>query len=322
MEVRLTDIQYSRAGDFTLEVPALSFREGRATALIGPNGSGKSTLLRLVSGLAKPDTGSVCFGAPPPGDGSKFANNVAFAFQASVFLRGTLRSNLDMALRLHRLGADERARRITAASDACGIGALLDRDAHQLSGGESRRANLARALALRAPVTLLDEPLAGLDGPARRQLLHELPALLTAFASTTILVTHDRDEALHLADDVVVLLAGRVRAQGPKADIFLRPPNAESAEFLGFTVLGAGSDTVAIHPGALRPGPGDIEFPFAFERIADLGTHRELVGRVAGVLVTVTVDGPLEGPWPVVSAAAGSIVHVPRIQPSLGDLKL
>ncbi len=313
MEVRLTDIEYSRAGDFVLKVPRLTFREGRVTALIGPNGSGKSTLLRLISGLAKPRTGSVSFRGTASDNGSSTANNVAFAFQESVFLRGTLRSNLDMALRLSGVGRDERAARIVDASDACGIGALLDRDAHQLSGGEARRANLARTLALRAPVTLLDEPLAGLDGPARRQLLHELPGLLAAFASTTILVTHDRDEALHLADDIVVLLEGRVRAEGAKADIFLRPPNPETAEFLGFTVLNLGQETVAVAPGAFRPGTGDVEFEFAFDRLADLGTRREIVGRVAGTLVTAVVEGSLDGPWPIVSAPEVAITRFPHI---------
>ena len=267
----------------------------------------------MLSGLERPSSGAVRFGLQGSRDNESSTGNIAFAFQEAVFLRGTLRSNLHLALRLHHVDGDARESRIADAADASGIGHLLDRNAHQLSGGEARRANLARVLALRAPVTLLDEPLAGLDGPARRQLLHELPALLAAFATTTILVTHDREEALHLADDVVVLLDGRVRAQGAKGDVFRNPPNPETARFLGFTVLSKDDRIIAAPPAALRPRAGEVEFPFDFERLADLGTHREVVGRVGDALVTAQVEGDDNGPWTVVSADKASLIHFGNI---------
>ena len=306
MEVSVSGLEFSRAGAFRLAIPELSFREGRVTALVGPNGSGKSTLLRIIAGLERPSSGSVRLGTADARGDFTPERQVAFAFQQSVFLRGTVRSNMDLALRLRGVDSTARPQRIREAAEACGIAALLDRPASKLSGGEARRANLARALALRAPVTLLDEPLAGLDGPGRRQLLHELSGLLSAFATTAILVTHDREEAMYLSDDVVVLLDGNVHAVGETGTVFRSPPDVETARFLGYTVLPTDSGPVAVPPGHLAAGPGEVEFPVSAERIADLGTHRELIGRVADVLITARIDEG-GGPWEVVSVARSSV---------------
>ncbi|MEO9256193.1 MAG: ABC transporter ATP-binding protein [Tepidiformaceae bacterium] len=304
-------VRFQRGGRLVLDVPELSFASGRVTALLGPNGSGKSTMLRLVAGLERPGTGRVTLDDRLASTDRATRMSIGYAFQDAVFLGGTLRSNLDLALRLRGLNAAARKERIGEAAEACGIAHLLDRDARRLSGGEAQRANLARTLSLRAPVTLLDEPFAGLDAPGRAQMLEELPGLLRRFTATTIVVTHDRDEALRLADDLVVLLGGQVRAHGPKRDVFRAPPDAEVAAFLGYAVFTSDSGIVAVAPGALSAGPGEVCFEMCINTVVDLGSHFEASGRVQGARVSVPLaaQGPVAGETLSVSAPASAVIR-------------
>lgn len=312
-EISCEALRFDRGRQRVLDVPALRFAPGAVTALVGPNGAGKTTLLRLVAALEKPTAGRVLLRGEPV-TRKRAQREVAYGFQSPVFVSGTVRANVELALQLRGFAREERQVRIEEAARACGIGALLDRDVRRLSGGEAQRANLARALALRAPVTLLDEPLSGLDGPARRQLLHELPGLLREFAGTTILVTHDRDEALRLAEELVVLIDGRVHATGNRAQVFAAPPDAATARFLGFTLIPSEGALIAVAPHALRPGePGgaDIGFEMDVAEVLDLGVRREAWGQINGADVSVplppelpTAPGRLR-----VSAPKGAVTH-------------
>ncbi|MGI8927379.1 MAG: ATP-binding cassette domain-containing protein [Tepidiformaceae bacterium] len=322
MEVRFHDVRVARAGRDVLAVPGLTFSSGRVTAILGPNGSGKSTLLRTVAALERPRAGGVTIGGQPAHRNRRTREAVAFAFQSAIFVSGTLGANLHLALRLRGLPRPEREARIAEVTAACGITHLLPRDAHRLSGGEAQRANLARALALRAPITLLDEPLSGLDGPARRQLLFDLPGLLRDFAATTLLVTHERDEALRLAADLVVLLDGRVRAAGPKSEVLRRPPDAEVAAFLGYTLLPCDTGLLAIAPGAVRPGDSGVTFEMIVAAVVDMGTHREATGFIGEVPVAVPVTGapPVPGAILALCADPASVVAYPAAPcPSSGS---
>jgi ABC-type sugar transport system ATPase subunit len=310
MDVSFEAVRFRRGTREVLDIPALTFASGRVTALLGPNGSGKSTTLRLIAALERPAEGTISLGGRPVRADRETRTTIAYAFQDAVFLGGTLRSNLDLALRLRNLDAAERARRIAETAEACGIAQLLDRDAHRLSGGEAQRANLARALALRAPVTLLDEPLTGLDGNGRRQLLHDLPILLRRFTTTVILVTHDRDEALRLADDLVVLMEGRVHASGAKGAVFRAPPDPETAAFFGYTVLRTEAGTVAITPGGLRAGNGEVCFELTVEAVIDLGSHREATGTINGTRVSVPIDAAVPEPGAILAVCASAAVVV------------
>ncbi|MFN0145380.1 MAG: ATP-binding cassette domain-containing protein [Dehalococcoidia bacterium] len=289
MDVVFEGVVFRRGPRTVVDVPALTFHEGRTTALIGPNGAGKSTMLRLISALERPAAGVIRFGGQPatPATARK---HVAYAFQRAVFLTGTVGQNIDLALRLRGVAKDERAVRLHEAAEACDIAHLLGRSAHRISGGEAQRANLARALSLRAPITLLDEPLSGLDGPGRRQLLHDLPALLRRFATTTIVVTHDRDEALRLAEDLVVLIDGRVRASGPRPEVFGAPTDSATAAFLGYSLLPVEGGVLAVAPRALRPGSGDFTFSMEVEEVLDFGVRREAWGTISGVHVSVRLQ--------------------------------
>jgi ABC-type sugar transport system ATPase subunit len=280
MDVSVTDLHLSKSGLTVLQIPGLRFPSGTTTAVFGPNGSGKTTLLRLIAGLERPSSGQARVGGLAVGQGGATRSLVGMAFQNSVFLRGSVRYNLDLALRLREVPAAERRSRIDEAAKECGVAHLLERSARRLSGGEAQRINLARVLALRAPVTLLDEPLSGVDRIARTQLLADLPGLLAKFTATTILVTHDREEAFRLADRLVVLIGGEVKAAGAKASVYARPPDRATAELLGYMVLPVYDTLVAIPPGGLRPGDKRTTFTVAVEQVIDMGNHVHVVGKI------------------------------------------
>ncbi len=275
MEVRLDGVRFSRGERAVLDIPGLAFAHGSTTALFGPNGSGKTTLLRLIAGLETPGAGKV---SPA---------HVAFSFQRPVFIRGSVHQNLELGLLLRRVAEVERRDRIHEAAEGFGIVHLLERRARALSAGEAQRVNLARALCLRAPVTLLDEPLAGLDRGSRGRLLEELPHLLRTFATTTILVTHDREEAFRLAEELVVLVAGRVLARGPSGDVYRSPGDAATAELLGYTIVSCGAGTIAVPPGGLRPVSAPEGEDFRVERTVDMGNHRDVIGLIGPARVTM-----------------------------------
>jgi thiamine transport system ATP-binding protein len=311
MDVSVTDLYLTKAGRTVLEIPGLIFPSGSTTAVFGPNGSGKTTLLRVIAGLEKPARGEVRLGGVRVGGETAGPRHIGMAFQTAVFLRGSVRQNLDLALRLRDVSAPERQSRIEDAAGECGVADLLDRPARQLSGGEAQRVNLARALALRAPVTLLDEPLSGVDRIARNQLLADLPRLLAKFAATTILVTHDREEAFRLADRLVIVIVGEVRAAGPKSWIYAHPPDRDTAELLGYTVLPHEERLIAIPPGSLRPGIGAITFDLEVEQVIDMGNHLHVVGMIEEERVDLRLSSgvapPAEGAHLKVHAASDAV---------------
>jgi ABC-type sugar transport system ATPase subunit len=281
MDVEFEGVHVERDRRTILDIPALRLRGARTSAILGPNGSGKTTLLRVIAGLERVRMGRIRIAgaALPP------RPNVAFVFQEQVFLRQSVRRNLELGLRLRGIDHPQRDARIADAVRLMGIEDLLDRPADRLSGGEGRRVSIARALCLRAPLVLLDEPLEGLDERTYGRLLDELPHVLAAFEATTLLVTHTRHEALRLADDLVILVDGRVHASGDKREIATKPSSRPVAEVLGYTVLHTGGRMIAVPPGALACGPGQPAFALVVDDVVDVVEHREAIGRIDGVRV-------------------------------------
>jgi tungstate transport system ATP-binding protein len=301
MDIDFEGVQVERGGRCVLDIPSLRLRRARTTAILGPNGSGKTTLLRLLAGLERARAGYVSYrGASPP--------SVAYVFQEEVFLRQSVRDNLELGLYLRGVDKPARQARVDEAASRLGIAHLMDRRADHLSGGEARRVNLARALCLQAPLVLLDEPLEGLDERTYSGLRGDLPQLLKAFAATTLLVTHNRQEALRVAHDLVVLIDGRVRAAGDKSAVMMNPGRADVAEVLGYSVLAANGHRVAVPPDALRPGPGRLEFAMIVDDLLDLVERRELVGRVGETRVHVAI--PTTGETP--QRGDRSLIHTER----------
>lgn len=297
MNIVLRDLVFERAGRRVLTIAELDIEPARTTVLLGPNGAGKTSLLRLISGLDGATAGTVHIGgrlvrtAKPPTD------LLAYAFQQAVALRGSVRANLELALSLRGVDAQERAKRIRAIAAQLDIDPLLARDANRLSVGEAQRMNLARALSLRAPVTLLDEPFASLDAPSRAQLTDRLPLWLAEAQTTAVVVTHERDEALRIADDLVLLDAGALVASGSVHTLLHEPPNVRAAELLGFLLLEHRGEVIGTPPGALEVGSGDDHSP-AFDmqvlRIVNLGARREAIGMIGDTHTRATLPAATE----------------------------
>ena len=313
MRVDLRDVRFIQGDRQILDIPMLSIRSGRVTAILGPNGSGKSTLLRLIAGLDRPTSGAIRIGD----DG---AADIAYAFQEPVMFRQTVRWNLELGLRVRGTDRGRRRGLVEDAARRLGVPHLLDRRATDLSGGEMRRVALARALALRAPLLLLDEPFSGLDHRTRAQLLAELPAALTHVATTTILVSHDRDEVLHLADDLVLLVDGRIVAAAPVTELLANPRTAAAAELLGYSVLESAGRLVAVQPASLQLGPGVLAFVATVEYVREWVGVREAFVRIGEdrmpVQFPATANLPAPGEQLVVHAPPGCWTKLEEVSSS------
>jgi ABC-type sugar transport system ATPase subunit len=282
MDISIRRLVFERDGRRVLELPELDFAAGSVTALLGSNGAGKTTLLRILAGLEAPSRGDVALGVARSARERSLSS--ALAFQEPVFLRGTVRKNLRLGLSLRDVPADEADARIRRAAEETGVVELLERSARALSAGESQRVNLARALALEAPVLLLDEPLAGVDRRTRQGLLRDLPHLIRSRGATTVVVTHDREEAFRLASRLAVMVGGRVVRNGPAEAVYRDPGTANVAELLGYVVLEVNGERMAVPPEGIRLTPGNgIELAFNVSDIVTVAEHRHLVGTIGGV---------------------------------------
>ena len=202
---------------------SIDVRAGELVALLGPNGAGKSTLMEALAGSLPAAAGSV-----------QRNGRVALALQAPDLARRTVRVNVELALGWWGVPRPQRRERAEAALAAMKADHLGRRAATTLSGGERRRVHLARAVSVRPDVLLLDEPFAGLDAAARGALLDDTGEALRAWTSAALVVVHDRAEARALADRLLILLEGRLVADGPPRELLERPPTVEVARFLGF----------------------------------------------------------------------------------------
>jgi len=216
LSVRRGDREVVR--DVTLEL-----RRGELVALLGPNGAGKSTLLDALGGALAPASGRV-----------DRHGRVAIALQTADLARRTVVQNVVLALAWWGVPRAERMERAAAALRTIGADHLARRPANTLSGGERRRVHLARALAVRPDILMLDEPFAGLDAETRANLLEDAVSALRSDTRATLVVVHDRAEAWALADRLLILIEGRLVGAGPPRDLLENPPSATVARFLGF----------------------------------------------------------------------------------------
>jgi len=269
---------------------------GGVTVLFGASGSGKTTLLRLLAGLEKADGGSIVFRGLPWQDLSPQKRRAGFLFQEyALFPHLTVAQNVGYAARR------EKAEAVLAAF---GLTEFADRLPRALSGGQQQRTALARALAAEPELLLLDEPLSALDAPTRMRMRYELRRMLLAGGVPSIVVTHDRMEAVALGDWMAVMAEGRIRQVGPVREVFRRPADRQVAEAVGVEnvlaaeIAGREAGLLVLKVGEARlqcVDSGETREVIACIHAEDVAITREseqvssarnrLVGRVRGVMV-------------------------------------
>ena len=215
--------------DVSVEVPA-----GSLTALLGPSGGGKSTLLRIIAGLESPDAGQVCIEGRDMTGISPQERGVGFVFQHyAAFKHMTVRENVAFGLRIRKRPKADVNRRVDELLGIVQLSQFAGRYPSELSGGQRQRMALARALAVEPSVLLLDEPFGALDANVRQELRAWLRRLHLEMPVTTLFVTHDQEEAMELADQIVVISHGRVEQAGTPTELYDSPANDFVMNFIG-----------------------------------------------------------------------------------------
>jgi ABC-2 type transport system ATP-binding protein len=227
----LSDVSKSYGGQAALRKVCLALKQGEFVGLLGPNGAGKSTLFQISAGLFAPDSGSVeLFGMNYQKNSAAILGQLGIVFQArSLDADITVRANLKFFGGLFGLFGRQLKLRIAAVAELMDIVPLLDRPVHSMSGGNQRRAEIARALLPEPKILLLDEPTTGLDATARRNLVAHIRQIVTATGLSVLWATHLVDEVA-LADRIALLIAGEIRAVGTPADLMAQSSTTDLTE--------------------------------------------------------------------------------------------
>jgi sulfate transport system ATP-binding protein len=293
--------------DVSVEIPT-----GSLTALLGPSGGGKSTLLRVIAGLESPDSGSVEIEGRnattlPPQD-----RGVGFVFQHyAAFKHLTVERNVAFGLEIRKRPKPEIKERVHELLELVHLEQFAHRYPAQLSGGQRQRMALARALAVEPQVLLLDEPFGALDAQVRKELRAWLRRLHDQVHVTTVFVTHDQEEAMEVADSIVVMAQGKVEQIGSPDDLYDAPANDFVMSFLG-PVTTLRGELVRPHDLELFADPGHETVPARVDRVTRLGFE---------VRVDLTLDDRevwaqvTRGTAEQLGIAEGQTVHVRRAAP-------
>jgi sulfate transport system ATP-binding protein len=252
--------------DISLEVPT-----GSLTALLGPSGSGKSTLLRVVAGLERPDTGEVLIAAEDVTGEAPQHRGVGFVFQHyAAFKHMTVYENVAFGLRIRHRPRAEIKKRVGELLRLVQLEGFASRYPAQLSGGQRQRMGLARALAVDPKVLLLDEPFGALDARVRKELRAWLRRLHDETHTTTVIVTHDQEEAMEVADRIALMNEGRIEQVGTPRDLYERPANEFVMSFVG-PVNRVGDAWIRPHDLELCAEPNGTTQEAMVERLVHLG---------------------------------------------------
>jgi len=301
MSIRLRGINKHFGNFAAVDNVDLDVETGELLALLGPSGSGKTTLLRIIAGLEAPDTGSVEFHGNDATDSHARDRQVGFVFQHyALFAHMSIFENVAFGLRVrpraHRLPEQEIRARVHKLLELVQLDWLADRFPHQLSGGQRQRIALARALAVEPRVLLLDEPFGALDARVRQELRRWLRRLHDEVHVTSVFVTHDQEEALEVADRVVVMNHGRIEQIGTPDEVYDHPATPFVFEFLGhvnqWPAKGQATTTGFARPHeiAVLAQPGVDALPARLVHSATVGPVSRLEFVLEGGQQTVNVE--------------------------------
>ncbi len=318
--VRVENVDLSYGANHVLKDVTLDVAPGEFFAFLGPSGCGKTTLLRLIAGFNQADRGRVLVGGEDVSRLPPWKRDVGMVFQSyALWPHMTVWRNVAFGLEERRLPRAQIKQRVAEALELVGLSHLADRRPSQLSGGQQQRVAVARTVAIRPKVLLLDEPLSNLDAKLRVQVRRELRDLQQRLGITTIFVTHDQEEANTICDRIAVMNEGKIQQVGTPLELYQRPANLFVASFLGAAnilsgeVVGAGSDRafrlgevfLPIPPGATIPPGAKLVFRPQDVQITGKGSgafsgtivHREFLGAMTryGVRVggtEILIDAP------------------------------
>jgi spermidine/putrescine transport system ATP-binding protein len=310
-DIRLTDLT-KRFGDVVaVDNLSLEIEHGRFFALLGPSGCGKTTTLRMIGGFEEPTSGRIELDGKDVGSLPPYKRDVNTVFQSyALFPHLSIFENVAFGLRRMKLRGGELQRRVREALELVGLGLLEKRKPRQLSGGQQQRIALARALVNHPRVLLLDEPLGALDLKLRKEMQLELKRIQHEVGITFVHVTHDQEEAMTMADQIVIMEGGRIEQQGTPGELYEQPRTAFVASFLGVSNLlygqTVGADKVRLEDGtevqvpsaALRGRSGKVQIGVRPEKLRlGGGEANSLAGTVAesayiGVSTQYIVETP------------------------------
>ncbi|QWZ07123.1 sulfate ABC transporter ATP-binding protein [Nocardioides panacis] len=266
MSIQIKDVN-KNFGDFVaLENVSLDIPTGQLTALLGPSGGGKSTLLRIIAGLESADSGTVSIEGVEATHLPPQKRNVGFVFQHyAAFKHMTVAKNVAYGLEIRKRSKAETAKRVAELLELVHLSQFSHRLPSQLSGGQRQRMALARALAVEPTVLLLDEPFGALDAKVRKELRDWLRRLHDEVHVTTVFVTHDQEEALEVADEIVVINEGRIEQIGSPDELYDEPANDFVMSFLGpvtrledTLIRPHDIDVLTAEPGDARTVAGEV----------------------------------------------------------------
>ncbi len=318
MSIELRNID-KRFGNFVaVDDVSLTVETGELLALLGPSGSGKTTLLRIIAGLEWPDAGSVSFHGEDATQTHARDRQVGFVFQHyALFGHLTIFENIAFGLRVrprkHRPTEAAIAKKVRSLLELVQLDWLADRFPHQLSGGQRQRIALARALAVEPRVLLLDEPFGALDARVRQELRRWLRRLHDEVHVTSVFVTHDQEEALEVADRVVVMNHGRIEQLGPPEEVYDQPATPFVYEFLGHVnrlPAEDGTETFTRpHEFAVTRSPGDAALPARFVHGSAIGPVARLEFALDPSAKTVNVELPRDA-YRALALRAGDVAYL------------
>jgi multiple sugar transport system ATP-binding protein len=313
--VTFTDVS-KRFGDVSIiEHLNLDVKDHELMVLVGPSGCGKSTALRMIAGLEDVSAGTISIGGRVVNELAPKDRDIAMVFQSyALYPHMTVRENLEFGLRMRKVPAAERARRVADAAEILGMSQLLERKPKDLSGGQRQRVAVGRAIVRQPAVFLFDEPLSNLDAKLRVQTRAEITKLQSTLGTTSVYVTHDQVEAMTMGHRITVMRAGAIQQVGTPREVYQSPANAFVAQFIGTPPMNLIPATVAGE--TLQTSSFALTLPAKFRGHVTDGQH--VLAGIRPEHLHHAATGPINANVDVVEP----IGHETIVYASSGDSKL